>query len=121
VLGSTLALLWWVREFKPDVQDLVARVAGLERGWLIWVGVAGVVVNAACEELAYRGVIWRGIEQVVRSGGAVLVVQAAVFGLSHYRGFPRGVSGMLLAAAYGLALGGIRVRTDGLLLPASCT
>ena len=84
---------------------------------MIWIGIAAVVANAVCEELAYRGVLWHGIEQAARWGAAVLPVQAAVFGLSHFNGFPRGVSGMILAAVYGLALGAIRVRSGGLLWP----
>jgi hypothetical protein len=45
------------------------------------------------------------------------VVQAVAFGLIHWRGFPRGLDGVVLATVYGLMLGAIRRRTGGLLAP----
>jgi membrane protease YdiL (CAAX protease family) len=41
-----------------------------------------------------------------------------LFGVIHAQGFPRGVEGMVMASAYGVALGLLRQRSGG--LAASC-
>ena len=43
-------------------------------------------------------------------------MQALVFGAAHWAGFPSGWVGVLMAAAWGWALGVIRVRSGGMLL-----
>jgi uncharacterized protein len=44
---------------------------------------------------------------------SVNVAQAALFGLAHFQGFPRGWVGVLMAAVYGFALGIIRKKSGG--------
>ncbi|MEU3571753.1 type II CAAX endopeptidase family protein [Kitasatospora sp. NPDC036755] len=84
------------------------------------VAMAGVLafslLNAACEEAAYRGVFQSELTALMGAGPAV-VVQAAGFGLAHATGFPSGPAGILLATVYGLMLGVIRHRSAGLLAP----
>lgn len=42
---------------------------------------------------------------------------AVVFGTAHYTGNPSGLLGMAMATTYGVALGVIRHRSGGLLMP----
>ena len=46
-----------------------------------------------------------------------VAVQALLFGLSHLHGFPSGWLGVAMAATWGFALGVIRMRTGGLVIP----
>lgn len=84
------------------------------------VAVAGLIgfglVNAACEESAYRGLFFSELRFVVPVPVAV-IVQAIGFGLIHSSGIPSGPAGMVLAGSYGLALGIIRERSRGMVAP----
>ena len=72
-------------------------------------------LNAVAEEFFFRGALQRALTPL---GAAWAIgVQAAAFGLIHYRGFPRGWSGVALATIYGLMLGLLRRRADGLFAP----
>lgn len=57
------------------------------------------------------------LEATLHSPRAALLLQAAVFGLIHVRGFPSGASGMVLAGIIGLGFGILRQRTRGILAP----
>ena len=45
------------------------------------------------------------------------MLQATSFGVARAHGFPRGVTGVLLAGVWGYLLGLLRQRTGGLLAP----
>jgi membrane protease YdiL (CAAX protease family) len=77
------------------------------------------IANGAMEEVAYRGMLLRGL---MRWSGPVLAlgVQAAVFGLAHgvgsdFAGSPLPV--MAATAAGGVAFGVIALRTGSLVMP----
>lgn len=75
---------------------------------------AFVTGNAATKELLFRGII------LTHPAGAVgrwpaLAVQAVGFGLLILHGYPHGLIGVGLTGGYGLLLGWLRLRTDGLL------
>jgi membrane protease YdiL (CAAX protease family) len=75
----------------------------------------GAVINGLVEE-----VVWReGALVMMREAGAppiyAICAQAVAFGLAHYAGgYPTGVSGVALAAAFGAVAGCYRVATKSL-------
>ena len=81
---------------------------------------AGIVpyamFNAAFEELVWRGV---ALQACTAEFGATfaLLLSSLSFGLAHYRGFPSGALGVLLATIYGLMMGIVRIRSNGLFGP----
>ncbi|GAA1741185.1 hypothetical protein GCM10009809_40910 [Isoptericola hypogeus] len=79
-------------------------------------GLGFALLNAAAEELVYNGIGQRSLALDLRPATAVLVT-AAVFGGSHWYGFPSGWAGVVLAGAYGLLLAAVRQVSGGLLLP----
>jgi membrane protease YdiL (CAAX protease family) len=89
---------------------------GRGAGLLLAAGAGFALVNAAAEELVYNGITQRAFALDLRAAAAVLLT-AAVFGASHWYGFPSGWAGVLLAAAYGLLLAAVRHVSGGLLLP----
>jgi membrane protease YdiL (CAAX protease family) len=116
---SAVALLSWYRITKPDLADLVRTFVP---NWSLWLLVPGAVllslVNAATEEAAYRGVVLEALDTALGPGLVAVLLQAVVFGALHFRGgFPRGAVGVGLAFVYGLALGALRRKADGLLAP----
>ncbi|MFO0699532.1 MAG: CPBP family intramembrane glutamic endopeptidase [Nitrospira sp.] len=75
------------------------------------------MVNAAVEELAYRGVVLHALERTVGAGEGALCAQASAFGVLHVNGFPPGFSGILLAMVFGLLMGVIRRKSHRLFAP----
>jgi len=83
---------------------------------LVAAGVLFSVINAVREEFICRGVLYDSLD-ALWGNWAAIGVSALIFGMAHLQGVPSGISGALLAGLYGLALGGLRVWTGGLLLP----
>ena len=65
------------------------------------------------EELLFRGVAQRGIEQVSGSGNIGLVAASLLFGLAH----PISKTYTFMATLVGLYLGGLLLASDNLLAP----
>ncbi len=116
VIASGVALVLWFVAFRPDVSDVKGRLP-LSGGWTLLVAiVAWSAANAVAEEFVFRGALMHALEAAF-GARAGLILQAATFGLVHFRGFPHGWSGVLLATVYGLMLGETRRRSDGMLAP----
>ncbi|MDQ1737242.1 MAG: protease family protein [Pseudonocardiales bacterium] len=91
-------------------------VAGIPVWLLVVAGVTFAAGNAAVEELLFRGAILHHLGYAFGVWPAV-ALQAVAFGLLHLHGYPYGPIGVALATIYGLLLGAIRVRSNGLLAP----
>ena len=117
VLVSTSALVVWYQLARPDVAMLRARIQPLPLVVLPLAAVGFATVNAAAEEAVYRGFIQCALESSIGLGVAALLLQALAFGLAHINGFPSGGPGVVLACVYGLMLGIVRRRADGMFAP----
>jgi membrane protease YdiL (CAAX protease family) len=118
VLASAISLTIWFYAARPDISDLVAKFLP---DWplpaLIVGGLVFSMLNAAVEELAYRGVLMDALEKTIGAGTLSLVGQAAAFGALHKNGFPRGWPGIALAFIFGVLMGIVRRRSGGLAAP----
>ena len=117
-VSGAMLLVWYVTA-RPDLADLVRRFIP---NWPLWLLVPAALVfslvNAAGEEAAYRGVVLGALDKARITAPAALVLQAVAFAALHFRaGFPRGMVGVGLTFAYGLALGELRRRAGGLMVP----
>ena len=74
------------------------------------------VFNALREEFFFRGILLDSLDSLWGKWAAI-GISGVIFGMAHLHGVPSGISGVCLAAIYGIALGGLRVWTGGLLLP----
>jgi membrane protease YdiL (CAAX protease family) len=114
---TPVALFGWVFLFRPDLRDVVqAYIPDLPLPVLVVGAVGFAVINATLEELVWRGVLQDRLEPVFGVAAAV-VLQAASFGIQHYKGIPRGAVGVLLAGSWALMLGILRRHTRGMLAP----
>jgi uncharacterized protein len=113
---SSLALVIWFVWGGADVRDIV-RMVPRPVTLPVFLGVAVLfsVANALWEECLLKGMMWDGLLRLTPSVALVNVLQASFFGLLHYHGFPRGLLGVVLAGIYGLLLGFIRARSQGML------
>lgn len=113
---TPVALSAWLALARPDLSDLLVQVPKAQP-WLLVVGGLGfAAANATLEEWVWRGVIQTRLS-VLSSERVAIGAQALSFGVAHAHGFPRGVSGMVLAGVWALMLGLLRKRSSGLLAP----
>jgi membrane protease YdiL (CAAX protease family) len=76
------------------------------------------LANAFVEEAIFRGVVQEALARTFSRPRVVIILQAAVFAAAHYMaGFPNGKAGYAMVLVYGVLLGYLRLRTNGLLAP----
>lgn len=114
---SAGALVGWAYVTQPDLAIYADMIPGTEWSVLFAAAIVFALLNALAEEVLFRGVLWHALEDIGLSWGLVLMVQAAAFGVLHWGGVPSGLPGVALATLYGLALGGMRYLSRGLLVP----
>jgi membrane protease YdiL (CAAX protease family) len=84
---------------------------------LIPVGLGFALVNAAIEESVYRGILMQGLDAALGLSNIPVILQAISFGLLHLNGIPCGWCGIVMATVYGLMLGLLKRRAQGMLAP----
>ena len=114
---AAIALVTWRYASHVDMASYRKFVPSGVPTAAIFVGIVPYAMfNAAFEELVWRGVVWQACAAEFGAVGALLLSTLS-FGLAHYRGFPSGLLGVLLASTYGLMMGIVRIRTRGLFGP----
>ncbi|WP_367133651.1 MULTISPECIES: CPBP family intramembrane glutamic endopeptidase [Streptomyces] len=114
VLLSTAALVTWARIVHPAPPPFVDGARDRSPLLLLAVIVGFAVVNGIAEEFLYRGFLLTELRTLLGTAPAV-VLQAVVFGVAHLSGFPSGWPGAAMAAVWGIVLGVIRIRSEGIL------
>ncbi len=71
-----------------------------------------VLVVPLCEEILYRGLLWRGVSRLGANVWVTFAVVTLIFALAHFE-WPRALLLIVVSVPIGLA----RVYTDGLLAP----
>ena len=113
---TVLTLVLFHNAVQPDVRGYRTALPFDALGGGVVAGVVFTIVNATLEEFVFRGVLFDA-SQSQRGNGVTLAATALLFGLGHLHGYPPGVLGACLAALFGLAMGGLRLWTGGLVLP----
>jgi uncharacterized protein len=115
---STLALIVWCWLLKPDLSIYFGQIPNMPLIVIPLAGLAFSVMNAVMEEFAFRGIIMSGASNAFETATISVFFQAIAFGLFHYLGgFPNGVIGASLTFVYGVLLGFIRNRSQGMMAP----
>ena len=116
VVLAGLALTLWTMAVDPVAPTYLHTLQAAPAPLAVAGIVAFALVNSIWEEATFRGVL---LEELTSLWGApaAVVTQAVIFGIAHAAGFPSGSVGIAMAAGYGLALGIIRFRSGGILIP----
>ena len=85
-------------------------------GGIVVAGLIFSFLNAAVEELVFRGILFDALESQWGTRLTIFIT-AGAFAAGHLHGYPPGAAGACLAGVYGIALGGLRAWTGGLILP----
>ena len=119
VVVSSGALVVWNLICRPDLAPCQANIPSMPLWLLPLAGVAFALLNSAVEEAIFRGIFLQALDSAVGAGTISLVIQAVFFGWLHYSeiGFPKGLAGVAMASVYGLLLGYLRYRSQGMLAP----
>lgn len=115
---SCIALYIWSRALNPDLSIHLKHIPDMPL-WLFPIaGLGFSAVNAAVEEFVFRGVAMQALDSAFGPGIMSIVLQAWPFGAMHYReGFPNGAWGLAMTFVYGIMLGALRRRAQGMFAP----
>jgi membrane protease YdiL (CAAX protease family) len=100
-------------------QESLARFIGmLPQGSLLKILFLGIVfslLNAVVEEYIIRGMVWNGLSKIFSNTLAINLIQASMFGASHYFGLPGGITGVALVFFWSLIMGHFRIKSGGII------
>jgi membrane protease YdiL (CAAX protease family) len=116
IVLSCMALMGWYLLFQPDVSSHLAVIPKMPV-WLLPLACLGfAMLNAAMEEIVFRGIMMQALDSALGAGNLSVVIQAGSFAAFHYlAGFPNGVWGFAMVFVYGFMLGVLRRRSQGIL------
>jgi membrane protease YdiL (CAAX protease family) len=114
---SSAGLLLWFILWQPNLSRWLTMLPSWNPMLLIPVGLGFALVNAAIEESVYRGILMQGLDAALGASNIPVILQAISFGLVHLNGVPGGWCGIVMATVYGLMLGLLRRRAQGMLAP----
>ena len=114
VVGS-IGMYWFMATHQDELDRFLEM---LPQGSILKIVSLGLVfagMNAAVEEFVIRGMIWNGLGKIMSNTTLLIVVQAIIFGLSHYFGLPGGITGVVMVFGWSLFIGYFRWKSGGLL------
>ena len=118
IVLSSIALVSWYLLSRPNIGSHLAMIPKMP-AWLLPLACLGfAILNAAMEEIVFRGIIMQALDSALGAGNLTVVIQVGSFASFHYlAGFPNGVWGFAMVLIYGFMLGVLRRRSQGILAP----
>jgi membrane protease YdiL (CAAX protease family) len=118
IVLSSIALVGWYLLFQPNISSHLVMIPKMPMWLLPLAGLGFAMVNAAMEEIVFRGIMIQALDSVLGAGNLTVVIQAGSFASFHYlAGFPNGVWGFSMVFVYGFMLGVLRRCSQGILAP----
>ena len=111
--GAWAFLTVWYSLTHPDLSHFGKYVPVLPLAQLVLFGAVFSLLNALVEEIVWRGVIQ---EALLTKYGPIhaIWIQGVIFGLAHIQGIPNGAAGLAMASLFGVSLGWLRWKSEGL-------
>ena len=117
VFGSVLSLAGWAFLIQKDLSMFTINLPDTGPVLLILAGLAFAASNAFVEEFLARGILWDGLKNIFSKIHFVIFIQAVIFSIWHYHGFPGGPVGAVAVFIWSLLLGMVRYRSRGIFAP----
>lgn len=115
---SAVALILWTAFTRPNLAGYLAKMPKMPLYAYPLAAIGFAFLNAAMEEVIFRGIMLEALDSALGETSWSLGMQAVSFAALHYlSGFPNGGLGVLMVFVYGLMLGMVRRRAEGLLAP----
>lgn len=121
IILSSLALITW-GHFSKDLGSGVGLFKGISDYSNLSIALVILplfsIINSFGEEMIFRGVLQDKLSKVFKNKFTGNVLQAGSFSLIHYvGGFPNGLTGVVMTFTYGMILGHLKNRTNGIFSP----
>jgi membrane protease YdiL (CAAX protease family) len=114
VIISAIGLILWAVLLNPDVSAFFKMIPKASLPILFVLGILFAVSNAFAEELVFRGFLFDGLSVFISRPPVLIVLQAAIFGIWHYKGFPGGPAGSFMVFIWAVFLGIMRYRSKSI-------
>jgi membrane protease YdiL (CAAX protease family) len=111
---SGLALFIWAKFTTHDLSKFIINLPDVVLPWIIINGVGFALLNSIAEEYLSRGMLCNGLEKIIVNKKIIILIQAILFSIFHYNGFPGGMTGAIMVLLWSIVLGIVRYRTKGL-------
>ncbi len=119
--AASLALIIWATwtNHLGTAEQMMQGFTTVPLWQMVLIGIPlFAIFNALAEEVVYRGVLQSALNNVFTSKPLILILQSSAFAAVHFSaGFPKGVVGYMMVLGYGIMLGYLRVRSNGMLAP----
>lgn len=115
VFITAISLFLWAIFFKDEVIKFQKYIPDTSLGILILYGLLFPLFNSFFEEFMARAVLTDGFKAIMKNVLCIIVFQAIIFSLWHFKGFPGGIVGVIMVFVWSVFLGIIRFRTQGML------
>lgn len=103
-LNQMLPLPEWANAMEEQTGDLIKTVLRMESPWeFLFTLLVVAVIPAVGEELIFRGILQRRLEEIIKKPHVAILISALIFSFIHFQfaGFlPRVVLGLLLGYLY---------------------
>jgi hypothetical protein len=116
-LLSAAGVLIWFWLYHPTSDEIIFKFPALPAAALFPAVIAISALNAFAEELLFRGLAFDAISEGGQNERFANIGLAFAFGIFHFKGFPFGFAGSILAFVFGYLMGFLRMKSKGLLLP----
>ncbi len=109
---APICLFIWYKATSPNLSAFSQQIPHRSLWLTLLAGITFALINSVSEEVVFRGVLQQALTIRLGVRGAWWL-QGLMFGLMHSNGVPQGVTGMVLATAFGVVLGWIRYKSKG--------
>jgi membrane protease YdiL (CAAX protease family) len=114
---SCTALLFWALVIEANLLRFQKYIPKIPLALLLLYGLIFPILNSLFEEFMARAVLFDGFSALFEKIVFVIILQAIIFALWHYKGFPGGIIGVIMVFIWSLFLGIIRYKSKGMLPP----
>ena len=102
---------------RYDTGELLKMIPKVSPPILVILGILFAISNAFAEEMLFRGFLFDGLSEFINNSKIVIFLQAIIFGIWHFNGFPGGIFGSIMVFFWAIFLGIMRYKSKSIWYP----